>query len=354
MSDVSIDRANSLSDLWDISSRYSVTQLMIAFTVIVAVLDVILNFGSSTEIPYDYYAIASFLHIIVVAHFFPKVYDIGRMFAEELAEITDNQPSNVTAIETELTGDDIRTQMQELLSQAFAIKWVILGGIATATLGIVGGFLTGLFDVISYWLIGALFLFAHGLFFIPAAFGVLIVNKITNEYITDIDVISPDGVGGYEEIGNGIITVASYALFLTTLDFIVISAISYTPSSSLQAVVGAAFGMWVILVLSYIVYVIVSIRSRLMEIRDVKFQKLKSQFKGTETAYWSKQSGSEDRRQEALDMMAMRSMFNELNQMDLWPVNIVSLTKMSASTAFSIVVFAVDRGLIPSPANFLL
>lgn len=353
MSNVNSNKATSLSDLWGLPDNYSVSRLIVYVTLTIAVLDVILNLGSSTVVPYDYYAIASFIHLIVVAQFFPKTYDIGIMFSEELAEITDSESQSVTAIESENTGEDIRTEMQEMFEQAFKLKWVLVGGIITVTIGIIVAYFTGLLGVIDYWLIGALFLFAHGLFFAPAVFGVLIIRKITNEYITDIDVISPDGVGGYEEIGNGIITGASYALFLTTLDFIVISAISYTPNSNLQMIAGAVFGIWVAFVLSYIVYVIVSIRRRLMEIRDKKFQKLKSQFKGTEAAYWNKQSDSEDTQQEALDMMTMRSMFNELNQMDLWPVNIISLAKMSASTTFSIVVFAVDRGIIPSPIQFL-
>lgn len=354
MSQTELQKIESLSDLWGVPDQHSIFQLIVYIAAIVAALDFVIYFNSTTVVPYDYYAIASLLHVVVVAHFFPKTYDIGIMFAEELANITENESSSLTAIETNITGDTIRGEMQKLLKKAFSFRLILFSGIITAFVGATVAFFTGLLEVIDYWLIGLLFLFDHGLFFVPAIYGVIIVNKMTNEYITDIDVISPDGVGGYEEIGNGIITIASYALFLTTLDFIVISAISYTSSSGIQAIIGIIFIIWLLIVLSMIVYVIMSIRSRLMEIRDKKFQKLRSQFKGTEVAYWNKKSNSQDTQQEALDMMTMRSMFNELNQMDLWPINIISLVKMSASTGFSIIVFAVDRGLIPSPINFLM
>lgn len=82
---------------------------------------------------------------------------------------------------------------------------------------------------------------AHGVFLGPALGGVYILYRAFSRYIINVNILDPDGMDGYREIGDTIVTRTISGILFITLDFIILSSVAFTGYTEFQIVVSSLY-----------------------------------------------------------------------------------------------------------------
>jgi len=91
------------------------------------------------------------------------------------------------------------------------------------------------------------------------------------------------------------------------------------------------------------------IRSRLLAVRDRKLAIIRWQFRQAERGFWQRHIEDEPTHEQALDVIAMATMYDQLADMNMWPINVASAIKLSVSVTTSLVVVGLDLGWLSLP-----
>lgn len=168
------------------------------------------------------------------------------------------------------------------------------------------------------------------------------MRRAQQKYVVDINLLDPDGVGGYRQIGDGIVKLGTYGILFITLDFIILSSVAFTRYTDFQFVVSVIYVTVLIIFVLTIFYITLSIRQELLEIRDLKIKAMQSMFVVTETNYWSKLQSGDENLSEAVNLLSMYAVFHQMNSMNMWPINLYSLMRLALSLGFSLLVYVVE------------
>lgn len=189
----------------------------------------------------------------------------------------------------------------------------------------------------------------HGFYYGPIIGAVYFIYKIPDEYIVDIDLLDPDGVGGYQQIGDAIISLITYGVFLATLDFVILSSATFLGRPLFTSAVFGLYGIMLVFLLVLTVFGVIAIRRKLLEIRERKSNMMREQFREIEGEYWRKLNNGENPSPESEHIETMDTMFNRLHSMELWPINLASLSRLAFSVGSSGIIAAYKAGFIPIP-----
>lgn len=321
----------------------SFTAACLGLVALAAVLDLVLFGFPETPIPYNYPFFGDVVLLAAVALLLRATHGVMWRAVDELALIAERNREDPLSPAAHVDGEDVRTELVNVLYLGY--HPVVLGGGALAGGALVVGIMAalGVFSAYPYLLLDFGFGAAHGVFLGPAVAGAYLVVRALEEYIVDIDLMDPDGVGGYREIGNGIVTVASYGILVVTLDFLILSSVAFTEFTDFQLVVT---GLYLLVLVAFSlgsVGITSLVRRKLLAVRDRKVDLMQEAFVRQEHAYWEKQMAGGGLA-EAVHILAMQSMFHQLNRMSLWPINLPSLLKLGASAGFSLLVFLLESG----------
>jgi hypothetical protein len=306
-------------------------------------LDVLLFGFPDTSIPYNYPFFGVIVLLLLVVAFLRRTYDIAHGVVEELASIAERNRGDPLSRTAGVDPDAIRTELGNVLFLGFHPAVLLVGALAGGSLVFGIMWALGVFSAYPFLLLDFGFGAAHGVFFGPAIAMVYVSMRALREYIVDVDLMDPDGVGGYRQIGDGIVTISTTAILLLTLDFIVLSSVGFTSFTEFRAVVAGAFVLTLLVVLGGTVLVTALVRRRLMEIRDERIDHMQRFFTQWEHAYWNRQLEGEANLTAAVNLLAMYSMFHQVNRMNMWPINVVALAKLGLSVSFSIGVLVVEN-----------
>jgi len=327
-----------------ISFTLTFTLLAVAATMI----DYFLIGVPETSIPWNYPLYVGFLYVVsvlVVLRKFHSIFDESKL---ELIDILNRTRGDniVFERESDVSAKEIEHEIDDVMDKAFSPVTILTGG-----------FIGGAFAMIMMWILGAFEYFpyvmsyaygaGHRFFYGPILGSVYLIYKISSEYIVDIDVLDPDGVGGYGDIGNSIINLIILGVFLVTLDFIILSSVMLVDSPAIfTTAVFGLYGLMVAFLLIITVFGVFMIRKRLLAIRERKTQKMREEFKEIEARYWTKLENNESPDPEADHIETMDTMFNRLHSMELWPINLASLSRLALSVGSSGAIALYKAGFI--------
>lgn len=344
--------------LASVDGRLEFRGAVVLVTLIGATIDVIVFGFPQTTVPYNYPFFVDIFQMTASVIILRRTYAGLQEVKLELMHLADQQLEDVSVgLETDVSPDRIQNEVDHILSWAYhpivVCGGAVFGGsvvlVIMATLGVLGNY--------PYWVMNFIFGAAHGLFIGPAIGGFIYGGLIIRRYIVDINLLDPDGVGGYRRIGDTLVRIVSYGVFLVTLDFIILSSIAFTSAARFQQLIVALYLLELAVLIFGTVFVTLSIRSKLLEIRDVKVNLIQKEFTQLEHKYWQKHDEGLDNQSEAIQLMVMTTMFNEINRMNMWPVNLYSLVRLGSTIGFSLVVFVSDTlgllsGTLPLPFGF--
>lgn len=303
----------------------------------------------SGPIPYSYQFLVGVVYLLVAIPFVRRMHSIFDEVRAELVDIADRGTMLGGRASPDLAPGEIDAEMTETLRWGFRPTFLLGGAVVGGTFGVAVMYALGVLDAYPHLLTDFTYAAVHGLYYGPLIGGVLLVRRITAKYIVDVDVLAPDGMGGYRAIGDGLFSLVTYAVVLVTLDFVVLSSVSFLDEPLFQTAVTVIYVAMLVTFVVLALVAAVAIRRQLLAVRDEKVDDLREEFEEVEAAYWDKRHRGEDTRVEAADLRTMRAMFDELNGMALWPLNVYALAKLSASVGSSLVVFALKRGLVSLP-----
>ncbi len=304
-----------------------------------------------TPVPHNYPVFVGVAYFVAVAWVLRRMFRLFVSVKWELVELAERTSVNdVVDIDVyDVPPETIREEIDEVIGWAFH-PVLILGGAVVGGLFAVGVMsLLDVFDAYPYVAMNFVYGAGHGLFYAPIVGAVLLVYRISNEYITDIDLLDPDGVGGYREIGEAIVSLIVYGVFLATIDFVILSSVSFIGRPLFQAAVFVLYVAMLVFLLGLAVFGVWQLRRRLLTIRELKTAKMREQFTAVETAFWSKQKSEESTQEEAVNIVTMYAMFQQLHGMALWPIDLPSLARLVLSFSTSLLVAAVEWGYVQLP-----
>lgn len=328
-----------------VHDRLSFVRAVVLMTVLGASLDVTLSGFPETAIPFNYPFFFDIVLVVAGAVVLRQTYTGLQDVKQELIELTEQQLHDVSvALPTTISSDRIEQETDRILAKSYHPAMVgvgaLFGGLLVvsimAWLEVLGNY--------PFWLMNFAFGAAHGMFLAPAAGAFAFVVTAARSYIVDINLLDPDGVGGYRRIGDTLVRLVSYGISLVTLDFVILSSVAFTDASQFQQVVGLIYLLQLVVLIAGTVVVTLVIRMKLLAIRDRKVSRMQMEFSSIEQEYWENHDdGDTDNQSEALQLMTMTVMFNEIRRMNMWPINLYSLFQLGSSIAISVSVFLIQN-----------
>lgn len=116
-----------------------------------------------------------------------------------------------------------------------------------------------------------------------------------------------------------------------------------------QTAVFVLYGAMVLFLLGLTVFGVMAIRRRLLAIREAKTDLMRDRFRDVEASYWEKVENNEPPDPESALIETMDTMFRRLHAMELWPINLASLSLLAFSVGSSAAVAAYKAGYIRLP-----
>jgi hypothetical protein len=237
------------------------------------------------------------------------------------------------------------TELDNILYISYHPGVILLGGLSGGVFvtGVMA--ILGVFDAYPYILMNFAFGAAHGIFIGPVLGGVYFIERIYNNYMIDITLLDPDGVGGYRQIGNGLAKLTTYGIFFVTFDFLILSSVGFTQYSRFQIVVSAIYLLQILLFVGGVTVTTLLIRRKLIDIRDEKLAAMQQLFVVAENRFWWKLNRGQDNFVEAMNILSISAIFDNMNNMNMWPMNLLSLTRLLISVGASLVVYYYEIGV---------
>lgn len=317
----------------------STTVSLMGLTVLGAVLDLLLFGFPDTGIPFNYPFFGDVVLLWTVILFLRFSHGVYWEVVDELENLIRLNRDNPISLSQSLDPTDVRDDLHNVLYLCYHPyvlgSGAVLGGVLVS--GIM--FLMGVFEAYPYLLMNFGFGAAHGVFFGPFLAGIYIVARANSRYLVDINLLDPNGVGGYRQVGNGIVKLSTYAIVILTLDFFILSSVTFTAYDGFQIVVSALFLSVLVLVVVATVVVTILVRRKLLQLRAEKVDLMQEVFTNVEKEYWRKFRADGQNLPEALNILSMYAMFYQMSNMDMWPINLYSLIRLGLSVSFSLSVY---------------
>lgn len=333
----------------DLPAPLTFTRCLVAVAFVAAGVDFLRVGFPETGVPYNYPVFVGVAYFVGVALILRQMFDLFVSVRDELVMLAHRTSVNdvIDIGVDDVPPEEIHSEMNDRIRCAFDPRYIVGGALLSGTFTLSVMYLLGVFDSYPYLLLDLLYGAGHGLFYAPLIGAVLLVWQISQRYITDIDILDPDGVGGYRDIGDAIVSLVVYAILLVTVDFVILSSASFIGEPLFQVAAFALYGAMLLALLALTVVGVLAFRRRLLDIRDLKTAKMREQFMDVEAEYWAKQQRGERTQEEAVNIMTMYTMFHQLHQMALWPINLASFVRLVASVVGSLVVAVLQAGLTP-------
>lgn len=323
------------------SGHVTSTRLAVAGTLAAAIVDVALFGFPDTVIPYNYPFFGDVLLLVATAGLLPVTHRVLCDVASELTTIIEYNENDPLALQTGYDPGDVHDELSNALFLAYHPGVLLAGALAGGSFVFGIMYLLGVFPAYPYLLLNFGFGAAHGVFFGPVLGGGYVLYRGYSEYIVDINLLDPDGVGGYRQIGNGIVTLASYGILFVTLDFVILSSVAFTRFTRFQLVVSVLYFLLLTAFAAGTFVTTLAIRRKLIAIRDEKIAKMQRLFNWAENSFWWKYQQRQNSLADAINILTIYAMFHQMSRMDMWPINLYSLTRLAVSVAISIAVFVV-------------
>lgn len=345
---------------WKDRFGLSFTWLFILLAFLAMAVSLLRVGNPDTGIPYNYPVYVGFIYIVSVLLILRRFHGIFDETKTELVEVyerttegnrtTEGEP--IYERDSEITDEKMREQINELMDYAFHPYLIFLGGLIGGVFALAVMWALDVYDSYPYVMLNYAYGAGHGFFYAPLVGSIVFIKRISNEYIVDIDVLDPDGVGGYRDIGDAIISLIIYGIFLVTLDFVILSSVSFIGRPAFQVAVFSLYLGMLAFLLGLTVFGVYSLRKRLLTIRERKTDFMRRQFETVEARYWKKLQNDEPPDPESDHIQTMQTMFDQLHSMELWPINLASFARLVFSAGSSAAIAAYKAGLIPLPGPF--
>lgn len=332
-------------------TRLSFVRLLAIVVVLFAAVDYARVGATETPIPYDYPFYVGIGYLLGVMFMLPRIHRIMDEVKVELVDIAERTATDdpVSDRDTDVTPEQIHTEFERITAWAFRPRNLVGGALFGGAFALA---VMATFDVLAaypYLLMNFAYGAGHGLFYVPVAGTMWLVWRISRRWIVDIDPLDPDGMGGYRKIGDAVVSLVIYVIVFVTVDFFIISSVSFVDRAVFQNVALLLYAGMLVFFLLFTVGGVFLIRRRLLEIRERKTEMMRRQFREIEQRYWDKQQRGERAGAEAEHIRTMQILFSRLHQMDLWPVDLLSFLRLAASTAASLALVALQEGWIHLP-----
>lgn len=329
----------------------SFTWLFVVLAILAAVGDYIIFGNPDTGIPYNYPLVAGLLYIVSVLFILRRFHSIFNDTKLELMAILERSSADNVLFDrdSDVTPAQINQEVNYVMSVAFSPISILAGGFIGGVFALVVMWFLDVFQYFPFIMMDYAYGAGHGFFYGPIIGSVYLIYKISTEYIVDIDILDPGGVGGYGDIGDAIITLITYGIYLVTFDFIILSSVTFVDEPLFQAAVFGLYILMILFLLGLTVFGVLSIRRRLLSIRESKTQKMRQEFKEIEERYWQKLENKESPQPESAHIDTMETMYNRLHSMELWPIDLASLSRLLVSAGSSAAIALYKAGYISLP-----
>lgn len=323
----------------------------LSFTATVALLAIFASIVSilrvgfpETGIPYNYPLFAGAVYVVAVLFVLRRFHAIFDETKRNLAVVLERTKADKALFDREddTTPAELVAEVERIMNLAFHPFVIFVGGLVGGVFALAVMGILDVFDSYPYLFLNYAYGAGHGFFYGPLAGSLLLIHRISNRYIIDVDILAPDGVGGYREVGEAIVNLITYGIILVTLDFVILSSVSFLNRPMFQSAVFVLYGLMLGTLLVLTLYGVFSIRRRLLTIREWKIDVMREKFKTMEVNYWRKLDRYESPEPEATHIETMNTMFEQLQSMALWPINIAAAVKLIASTLGSLAIASLE------------
>lgn len=325
---------------------------------LLAGLDFVRLGGSpTTPIPFNYPVLFDVVLVVATLYVLESLHNQLDRAKQELillARIAERRP-NIDDSDVPDEAEIIRV-FEDRMDWAFDPKHMVAGGLLLGVIVLIIMSLLGVLDAYPYLIMNFLFGAAHGIMLPALLILAPLLRIVPREFMNDINVIDPAGVGGYQTVGETIAKAAWYGVIIVNIDFIILGSVAFLDPSEFQVAVFVLYLLELGLLFGFTVGGAVRIRNVLKDIRDERIRDIQRKYgliegrflarRGVEGRFLTRRGVSDSELGDMLAIITYSTLFNNIKEMNLWPINLVWWSRFLGSIATSILVITIQAVLV--------
>lgn len=230
------------------------------------------------------------------------------IFNEEGREISEDEINNA------------KKQLKHIRDEAFNPRNILIFGF------IVGFFVSltviylNVLDDYPYLIFHFFFGFNHGMGLLIGLKGYKYCNTISKNYVKTVDILDPDGMGGFRKLSGFFVNATIYLIIVLVLDFFILSCTFTNESKIFTLIVEICLLLAFFTSISILLISFINIRSTLVHHKNKKIKCIGKKYNEIESIFLKKLSDKVDASSDALYLLTLNEMYELIKNMKLWPL----------------------------------
>lgn len=330
------------------SNKITLLQAGTALTALVMLFEYIRSGGlPDTPVPFNYPFYLDLVFVIValyVAKSLHRQLDLAKqelILHSRISEQRQNVPDSNIANE-----DDIRETFEKQFDWALNPIRMGVSGVLVGLFVVMMLYILNLTDAYPYLLVSFIYGASHGilipfLFILPK-----LLIRVPKEFMNDLNVIDPAGVGGYPEVAGSIGKAAWYGTIIVNIDFLILGSAAFLADPRFQQIVVSVYAIELLLLFSFTIGGTFYIRHILRNLRDERIRQLQWEYGVNEGLLLTDDDSQGEETNQLVKIITYSILFERLNDMNLMPINMVWWTRFIGSVLATVLVIFIQLILV--------
>jgi hypothetical protein len=218
---------------------------------------------------------------------------------------------------------------------------LIFGFLGGFTVSLIMYYVNVLHDY-PYLLFNFLFGFNNGIFIPVAIGGLLLSRNASKNYIKTVDILDPDGMGGFRKFSELFVDVTTMGILFITFDFLIISSAFTRSTDIFKLIVVICLLITILGGIFFLFSSLYIVRKSLLKHRNIKMELIREEYRKIENRFWDKMSKDKDVSSEAVSIPIMSQMFEQMRGMTMWPIDLYMMVKLGIAVITSVSLIALQ------------
>lgn len=310
------------------------------FTIIIASIEYLWLSGlPNTPVPFNYPFYLDILFVFVALYTLEALHkqlDTAKrelILLSKISKEKENIPDDEVPDEEEIR-DCFETRFDRALDLVkMGISAIILG-----TLVLVITYVLNILNFYPYLAMSFMYGASHGILIPYILILPFLLIEVPRDFMNDLNVIDPVGVGGYPEVAASIGKAAWYGTVIANIDFLILGSAAFLGDPRFQTIVVIIYIVELLLLFGFTIGGTFYIRNIMKRIRDERIRQLQWRFGISEGAFLSDNPDEGQEKEDMLEIITYSILFDRLNEMNLMPVNMVWWTRFIGSALATVAV----------------
>lgn len=211
-------------------------------------------------------------------------------------------------------------QLNYIRNEIFDLRHILIFGFLFGFFVCIVVIYLNVLDDYPYLIFHFFFGFNHGMGLLICLKGEKLCKTISKNYVKTVDILDPDGMGGFRKLSRFLVNITIYLITVIILDFFILSCTITSNSENFKLVVAICLFLAILISISLLLISFISIRSALVHHKKEKIEYIGKKYNEIESNFLEKLSSNKEASSDALYLLALNDMYELIKNMKMWPL----------------------------------